>query len=65
LNTGYWRYKYNSDEIIECENMPGNCLGGWFAGNPSCLKGNIGCLCESCDLYNIRGDGAFYKGSQF
>ena len=31
-------------------------------GNDLCTEGYIGALCESCDLYNIRGDG-YYASS--
>lgn len=34
--------------------MPGNCYGGFDSGNDLCLEGNIGALCEECDVYGIK-----------
>jgi hypothetical protein len=28
-------------------------------GNQICSLGHIGALCESCDLYNVRGKGTY------
>jgi hypothetical protein len=28
-------------------------------GNDICSLGHIGALCETCDLYNIRGNGTY------
>ena len=31
-----------------------NCNGGWDVAEDSCTLGNIGALCESCDIYGYR-----------
>lgn len=33
-------------DIELCYHAEINCLGGWQAGNPSCILGHIGALCE-------------------
>jgi len=45
---GFWRIDNLSDVIIPCINREANCLGG--VTNFTCKRGNIGALCESCDL---------------
>ncbi|CAD8067727.1 unnamed protein product [Paramecium sonneborni] len=54
LYSGYWRYDNNKVEY--CYNLQENCNGGWIPGNPSCYTGHMGALCESCDIYGIRGE---------
>lgn len=54
LYSGYWRY--DSDVVESCYNLASNCNGGWIPGDASCYTGHIGALCESCDIYGIRGD---------
>ena len=38
-------------------------MGG--LGNDTCVIGNIGALCESCDLYNVRNQGHFTRNSKY
>ena len=59
LRETYWRAFYYSEIIESCYHLSTNCQGRWFAGDPSCIEGHIGALCESCDLYDIRGYGSF------
>ncbi|CAK65900.1 unnamed protein product (macronuclear) [Paramecium tetraurelia] len=54
LFSGYWRY--DNDRVENCYNLEENCNGGWIPGNPSCYSGHTGALCESCDIYGIRGE---------
>ena len=50
LNKGYWRLDNKTDDIYYCSNLDENCLGG--TDDFTCIEGNIGPLCEACDLYN-------------
>ncbi|EWS74339.1 transmembrane protein, putative (macronuclear) [Tetrahymena thermophila SB210] len=50
LVQGFWREESNSSDIIECTNRKENCIGKTF-GNYVCITGNIGPLCEECDIY--------------
>ncbi|CAD8095790.1 unnamed protein product [Paramecium primaurelia] len=59
LRPNYWRPYFYADLIEYCYNFEFNCLGGWNYGDVSCSLGHIGALCEQCDIYNIRGDGAY------
>lgn len=59
LKSSFWRPYFDSSDISYCANLPQNCLGGWIEGDLSCLPGHIGALCESCDIYNIRGEGHY------
>ncbi|CAD8120899.1 unnamed protein product [Paramecium sonneborni] len=61
LKIGYWRPNYQSDYIESCFKLQENCEGGWFVSNDLCKIGHIGGLCEECDIYNIRGQGNYYK----
>jgi hypothetical protein len=31
------------------------------SSNDLCIKGHVGGLCESCDLFNVRKDGFYTK----
>ncbi|KAL4476128.1 hypothetical protein ABPG74_009861 [Tetrahymena malaccensis] len=48
-NYGYWRRTNASDFILNCNNLPDNCLGGNY-GDSICYEGHIGALCEECDV---------------
>ncbi|CAD8089118.1 unnamed protein product [Paramecium sonneborni] len=61
LLKGYWRPNFLSDSTDYCFKNPNFCIGGWKVGNDLCSLGHIGGLCEECDVYNIRGDGEFFK----
>ncbi|CAD8086012.1 unnamed protein product [Paramecium primaurelia] len=64
LIEGFWRPNYLSDQIEECFKNFQFCKGGWGQGNQICDLGHIGALCEECDIYNIRGDGKYFKNQQ-
>lgn len=49
---GYWRRNASTILISECYNYQSNCLGGY--SDFTCVTGNIGALCEECDLYGER-----------
>ena len=49
VTQGYWRKNNQTDIVTECSSYPDNCLGG--NANFTCVTGNIGALCEACDLY--------------
>ncbi|KAM3136869.1 hypothetical protein pb186bvf_010954 [Paramecium bursaria] len=59
LKQGYWRPNEINDHIEFCLRNSQNCIGGWNTGNQLCQIGNIGALCEQCDIYNIMGNGRF------
>ena len=56
---GYWRPYTTNDRITYCVNNPSVCKGGWIPGDRSCTIGQLGALCEQCDLYNVRGNGVY------
>ncbi|CAD8126702.1 unnamed protein product [Paramecium sonneborni] len=64
LNEGYWRPNYFSDYTTQCFKNMKNCKGGWYVGDQLCIKGHLGALCEECDIYNIQGDGKYFKNSE-
>ncbi|CAD8138705.1 unnamed protein product [Paramecium octaurelia] len=64
LQKGYWRPNYLSDATEECYKNTEFCLGGWQVGDSTCSQGHIGALCEMCDLYNIKGEGQFFRNQQ-
>ncbi|CAD8152383.1 unnamed protein product [Paramecium pentaurelia] len=64
LKQGYWRPDYLSDFTEECYKNTEFCLGGWRVGDDTCKMGHVGALCEMCDVYNIRGEGQFFKNQQ-
>ncbi|KAL4484547.1 hypothetical protein ABPG74_019724 [Tetrahymena malaccensis] len=49
LSSGYWREDEYSDKILLCYNRQENCINSSY-GNNVCVKGNIGPLCEECDI---------------
>ncbi|CAD8149192.1 unnamed protein product [Paramecium octaurelia] len=61
LQPGFWRSNYRSKFINKCTRQKTLCLGGWKPGDESCSLGYIGALCEECDIYNIKGDGQYFK----
>ncbi|CAK64062.1 unnamed protein product (macronuclear) [Paramecium tetraurelia] len=61
LQPGFWRPNYRSKFINKCTRQKNLCLGGWKPGDESCSLGYIGALCEECDIYNIKGDGQYFK----
>ena len=65
LRAGYYRPYFDSSKISYCTNLVANCNGGWDPGDPSCYSGHTGALCESCDIYNQRGAGAYSLSSSY
>ncbi|CAD8127675.1 unnamed protein product [Paramecium sonneborni] len=61
LLEGTWRPNYLSDYTEFCLKNKQFCKGGWEVGNNLCTNGHIGALCEECDIYNIRGNGQYFK----
>ncbi|KAM3138611.1 hypothetical protein pb186bvf_009363 [Paramecium bursaria] len=59
LKQYYWRPFDDINKIEYCFHLEKNCKGGWITGDGSCEMGHIGALCEQCDLYDIRGNGAY------
>ncbi|CAK84069.1 unnamed protein product (macronuclear) [Paramecium tetraurelia] len=59
----YWRPYYDNDIIYPCIISSEKCLGGWVAGPDSCIQGSFGALCETCDIYDVRGQGSFFKSN--
>ncbi|KAL4436221.1 hypothetical protein ABPG74_018205 [Tetrahymena malaccensis] len=57
LEQGYWRDQQYSENIIYCANREQNCVGNSY-GNQICVIGNIGPLCEECDIF-----GEYWKES--
>ncbi|KAL4495278.1 hypothetical protein ABPG73_022323 [Tetrahymena malaccensis] len=49
LQSGFWRKQEYSIDIIQCNNRLQNCVGNLY-GNKVCITGNIGPLCEECDV---------------
>ncbi|CAD8214598.1 unnamed protein product [Paramecium pentaurelia] len=64
LKKGYWRPNYQSDLIEYCFKFVDFCEGGWVVSDNLCLVGHIGGLCEECDMYNIRGQGNYFKNEE-
>ncbi|CAD8119769.1 unnamed protein product [Paramecium sonneborni] len=64
LLQGFWRPYYLSDYIEQCFKNLQFCKGGWEYGNQLCSEGHVGALCEECDIYNVRGDGKYFKNQQ-
>ncbi|CAD8109139.1 unnamed protein product [Paramecium sonneborni] len=64
LLQGFWRPNPLSDLTEQCFKNQEDCIGGWDVGNNLCFMGHIGGLCEECDIYNIRGNGRYFKVSQ-
>ncbi|KAL4432516.1 hypothetical protein ABPG74_013370 [Tetrahymena malaccensis] len=64
LKQGFWREESNSSDIIECTNRQENCIGKTF-GNQVCITGNIGPLCEECDIYGEFWGESFTRISKY
>ncbi|KAL4467919.1 hypothetical protein ABPG74_013254 [Tetrahymena malaccensis] len=64
LKQGFWREELYSSEIIECTNRLGNCIGNSY-GNAVCIEGNIGPLCEECDIYGTHWKTSYTKKNKF
>ncbi|CAD8067414.1 unnamed protein product [Paramecium sonneborni] len=64
LYEGYWRPNYLSDYTESCYKSPEYCQGGWEVGDSICSMGRKGALCEMCDIFNVRGEGSFFKNQQ-
>ncbi|KAL4495276.1 hypothetical protein ABPG73_022321 [Tetrahymena malaccensis] len=64
LQSGYWRKEEHSIEIIQCYNQQQNCVGNSF-GNNVCVQGNIGPLCEECDIYGEFWGKSYTRSNQY
>ncbi|EAR88967.3 transmembrane protein, putative (macronuclear) [Tetrahymena thermophila SB210] len=64
LQNGYWRKEDKSIEIIQCHNLQQNCVGNSF-GNSVCVQGNIGPLCEECDIYGEFWGKSYTRSNQY
>lgn len=53
IKAGYWRPHNLSDTVVECKNKPENCLESKEYSNFTCVEGNMGALCEACDLHGV------------
>lgn len=49
VRKGYWRRNNLTDALYLCSNKEDNCVGGTL--DNVCAEGNIGGLCEACDIY--------------
>ncbi|EAR87182.2 transmembrane protein, putative (macronuclear) [Tetrahymena thermophila SB210] len=63
-NAGYWRKTNISNIIIDCSNLPDNCVGGSF-GNNICYEGHIGALCEECDIHGEHWGKPYAKSAKY
>ena len=64
IQAGHWRPNNYSESVLNCTNKPENCLEGKEYSNFTCAEGNIGALCEGCDLHaKHSSDGAKYSVS--
>ncbi|KAL4450416.1 hypothetical protein ABPG74_019314, partial [Tetrahymena malaccensis] len=51
LKNGYWRLNNETDDIVYCIFNPESCKPEYSESKFNCIKGNIGPLCYSCDVY--------------
>ncbi|EAS01856.2 transmembrane protein, putative (macronuclear) [Tetrahymena thermophila SB210] len=51
LKNGYWRLNNQTDNIIQCIFNRDSCQPESPESKFNCIKGNIGPLCYSCDIY--------------
>ncbi|EAR87179.2 transmembrane protein, putative (macronuclear) [Tetrahymena thermophila SB210] len=63
-NSGYWRKSNTSNLLIDCSNLPENCVGGSF-GNHICYEGHIGALCEECDIFGEYWGQSYAKSAKY
>ncbi|CAK90140.1 unnamed protein product (macronuclear) [Paramecium tetraurelia] len=61
----FWRPNYETDNIEKCINQVENCKGGFYVGNDMCQIGQIGALCEECDIYAIHWEESYYNSAKF
>ncbi|EAR92678.2 GCC2 and GCC3 protein (macronuclear) [Tetrahymena thermophila SB210] len=63
INEGFWRSSIYSDVIVKCDDVMNDkiCLGG--NSKQICKQGNIGALCQECDLFGEQWVDSYY--SQF
>ncbi|EAS07146.2 transmembrane protein, putative (macronuclear) [Tetrahymena thermophila SB210] len=64
LKEGYWRDQQYSDNIVFCTNRPQNCIGNTY-GNKVCINGNIGPLCEECDIYGEYWQDSYTRKNKY
>ncbi|KAL4432514.1 hypothetical protein ABPG74_013368 [Tetrahymena malaccensis] len=64
LESGFWREEEFSPDIFECINRKENCVQSSF-GNSVCVTGNIGPLCEECDIYGKFWGESYTRQSKY
>ncbi|EAR86521.3 transmembrane protein, putative (macronuclear) [Tetrahymena thermophila SB210] len=65
LQNGFWRKDENSDQIFDCYNNQGNCLGQIKDNSQLCKEGHIGPLCETCDLSGKHWGQRYVQGNGY
>ncbi|KAL4453096.1 hypothetical protein ABPG74_015327 [Tetrahymena malaccensis] len=50
VKNGFWRKNNQTDQILQCQNAPGNCKPQNLESKFGCAPGYIGPLCEQCDF---------------
>ncbi|KAL4449942.1 hypothetical protein ABPG74_015061 [Tetrahymena malaccensis] len=64
LDSGYWRNGEYDEDILFCEHLQENCVGGSY-GNNICYKGHIGGLCEECDIFGEVWGESYAKSGKY
>ncbi|EWS73141.1 transmembrane protein, putative (macronuclear) [Tetrahymena thermophila SB210] len=64
VDKGYWRSGEYDEDIILCEHLQENCVGGSY-GNNICYRGHIGGLCEECDIYGEVWGESYAKSGKY
>ncbi|EAR88963.3 transmembrane protein, putative (macronuclear) [Tetrahymena thermophila SB210] len=64
LQSGFWRKEEHSLQILQCYNRLQNCIGTSF-GNNVYHQGNIGPLCEECDIHGEFWQKSYTRSSKF
>ncbi|EAR88961.3 transmembrane protein, putative (macronuclear) [Tetrahymena thermophila SB210] len=64
LQSGFWRKEEHSLQILQCYNRLQNCIGTSF-GNNVCNQGNIGPLCEECDIHGEFWQKSYTRSSKY
>ncbi|EWS76085.1 transmembrane protein, putative (macronuclear) [Tetrahymena thermophila SB210] len=67
LQNGFWRKEEYSIEIIQCYNRLQNCVKNTEKsfGNNICVTGNIGPLCEECDIHGEFWEQSYTRTNNF
>lgn len=65
IRYGFWRPDHLNDLPEKCKNQDYNCKGGYDVGNDLCTEGNVGALCEECDIYSIYWDESYSQSAKY